>query len=118
MKKETFEVAEKELIYVGIIFVFTLISFKIAFFKEDIITIFRTVFSLFWLFVLPGYFAMLYWQEKLEFIERFVIGIAVAAGITGIFSYYIGLIGLGIKYHLVLLPLILILIGIVMNLRK
>ena len=133
MKKEVFNFTEienfrdtknhrfllvKELKYVGLLFIIVIITFKIAFFKENIISLIRSVLSLFWLFVLPGYFLMLYWKEKLEFTERFIIGIVLSAAIIGIFSYYLGLIGLNIKYHTILLPLILILIGVIINFRK
>ena len=118
MKKEVFELAKKELKYVGILFLLVLIIFKIAFYKENLVVLFRNVLSLFWLFVLPGYFIMLHWKEKIGFLERFIIGIALSAAIIGIFSYYLGLIGLNIKYHTILLPLVLILIGIIINLRE
>ena len=115
MKKEAFENIKKEIQYIGILFLVSLIIFKIAFFKENLIVLFRSVLALFWLFVLPGYCAMLYWKDNLEFIERFIIGIIFSAGVIGAFSYYFGLIGLNIKYHTIILPLILILIGLLME---
>lgn len=118
MKKEVFNALKKELAYIGLLFLIAIAIFKIAFFKEDFIILFRTIFSFFWLFVLPGYFVMLYWKGRLEFLERFVIGVALSAAIIGVFSYYLGLIGLNIKYHTIALPLFLILIGIVLDLRK
>ncbi len=116
MKKEVFDL--KELKYIGILFLLAIVMFKIAFFNESLAVLIRTILSLFWLFALPGYFIMLYWKEKLGFMERFIIGIALSAGIIGIFSYYLGLIGLNIKYHTIVLPVVLILIGITVNLRK
>lgn len=118
MKKEVFDSLKKELQYIGILFLLALAIFKIAFFKEEFIVLFRNVLSLFWLFVLPGYFAMLYWQEKLEFMERFIIGIILSAGITGIISYYLGLIGLNIKYHTILLPLVIMGVGFFAFIKK
>ena len=118
MKKEVFDMIKKELQHIGLLFLTAIVIFKIVFFKEDLIVLFRTVFSLFWLFALPGYFIMLYWHEKIDFMERFIIGIALAAGIIGILSYYSGLMGLNIKYHTIVLPLGLILAGILFNLRK
>lgn len=112
MKREVFDKIKKELLRIGLIFIIALIIFEIAFYKENLVALLRTVLSIFWLFILPGYFIMLYWYDKLEFIERFLIGIALAAGLIDILSYYIGLIGLNIKYHTILLPLILILLGI------
>lgn len=118
LKKEVFELIKKELQYIGLLFLLTLIIFKIAFFKEGLFVLFRNVLSLFWLFALPGYFIMLYWREKLEFMERFIIGIGVAAGIIGIFSYYFGLLGFNIKYHTIILPLVVILLSFVVMLKK
>ncbi len=118
MKKEVFEDMKKELMYIGLLFIIALVVFKIAFFKEEVTVLLRTVLSLFWLFVLPGYFILLYWKEKLGFMERFIVGIMVSAAIIGIASYYIGLMGMNIKYHTALLPLVLIIIGIVAAIRK
>ena len=116
MKKRIFDV--KEMKYIGLILVLVLIIFKIAFYKENLVVLFRTVLSLFWLFVIPGYFIMLYWKEKLDFVERFIIGIVLSAAIIGVFSYYLGLIGLNLKYHAIALPLILMLLGILINFSK
>jgi len=118
LKKEVFEDMKKELMYIGLLFIIALVVFKITFFKEEVTVLLRTVLSLFWLFVLPGYFILLYWKEKLGFMERFIVGIMVSAAIIGIASYYIGLMGMNIKYHTALLPLVLIIIGIVAAIRK
>ncbi len=118
MKKEVFDIIKKELQYIGVLFFISLIVFKIAFFNEDLIILARTTLSLFWIFALPGYFLMLYWKEKLVFMERFIIGIALSAAIIGISSYYIGIIGLNIKYHTALLPILLILVGLSINLKR
>lgn len=118
MKKEIFEMIKKELVYIGLMFILVLIIFKIAFYSDNWSVLLRNVLSLFWLFVLPGYSLMIYWIEKLEFIERVIIGTILSAGIIGILSYYVGLIGLNIKYHTLLLPLILILMGLVVMIKK
>ncbi|MAE43025.1 hypothetical protein CMO93_04590 [Candidatus Woesearchaeota archaeon] len=118
LKKEVFNEIGKEMKNLGLLFLIVLVIFKIAFYKENLIDIFRNVTSLFWLFVLPGYFIMLYWKKNLEFIERFIIGIGISAAIIGIFSYYIGLIGLNLKYQSILLPLLLITLGILFSVKN
>lgn len=118
MKKEAFSLVKKEFQYIGTLFLIVLVIFKIAFFKEDLLILLRTILSLFWLFVLPGYFIMFYWNENLGFLERLVIGIFLSASVAGILSYYIGLAGLNIKYHAVILPLVLILSGIALNFKR
>ncbi len=102
----------------GILFLLVLVIFKIAFYKEDFTVLLRTVLSLFWLFALPGYCIMLYWHDKLDFMERFIIGIILSAGITGILSYYLGLIGLNIKYHTILLPFAVMAVGLIAVMKK
>ena len=116
--KETFNTIRREMSFIGLIFVATLVIFKIAFYKENFIVSLRIILSIFWLFVLPGYFIMFFWHGKLEFVERLLIGIAVAAGIVGIASYYFGLFGLNIKYHTLLLPILLILSGVMINWKQ
>ena len=118
LQKEIFNVMKREFKYISLLFLLSFIIFKAIFFKEGLATALRLVLSIFWLFVLPGYFIMLYWNEKLEFIERAVIGVALAAGVTGIFSYYFGLIGLNIRYHFALLPLAIIIAGFIFAANK
>ena len=118
MNKEIFDSIKKESGYIGILFIIALVIFKIIYFKENAVVILKIAASLFWLFAIPGYFAMLYWKDKLEFAERFVVGIALSAAVIGILSYYIGLIGLNMKYHSFILPPMVIIIGLVAAMKK
>ena len=118
MKKEVFDLIKKELQYIGISFVFVFAMLKIAFYDENFLVALRVCASLFWLFALPGYGIMLYWHDKLNFFERFVVGAMLAGGIIGTLSYYIGLLGLNIKHHAFLLSLFLILIGLLAAIKK
>ena len=118
MKKEAFDTAIRESKYLGLAFLIGLVIFKIVFYQENLIALFMNVLSLFWIFALPGYFIMLYWKEKLGFLERFVIGLILSAAIIGILSYYLGLMGLNIKYHAIILPLALIFTGIAVSLKS
>ena len=118
MDKEFIAELKKEGINLIFLFVMGLIIFKILFYKEAFITILRTVAAFFWIFVLPGFSLMYYWHEKIGFIERFVIGIAVSAAVIGITSYYVGLFGLHIKYHGFLLPFICLVTAVFIIFRK
>ena len=118
MNKETFELAKKEFQRIGILFLIIFIMFKIIYYKDSFLASLRFAASLFWMFVFSGYFIMFYWNKKLDFMERLIIGIGLSAAVIGISSYYIGLIGLNISYHGVLLPLIMIVIGLAVNWRK
>ena len=118
LNKERMHKIKKELIYLLILFFIGMAVFKIGFYNENVLNIIKIVSSLFWLFLLPGYFLMLYFEDNLDFIERLIIGIALGFGIMGILSYYIGLLGLNIKYHTVILPITLIFIGAIVGLKS
>ena len=118
MRTKNFDIIKKDLMYFGILFLSAVIVFKAIYFREDFLVVLRMVASLFWLFALPGYFMTFYWAEKLDFTERFIAGFALAAGIIGVFSYYIGLMGLNIKYHIFFLPPSIIIIGVLVAFLK
>lgn len=118
MRKEVFELIKKEGVYIAALFLTVLAIFKIAFYKEAIIVLLRTAASIFWLFLLPGYFMMLYWHEKLNFLERSIIGAIIAASAIGIASYYLGIFGVNVKHHTFLLPLLFIASGFIAALLR
>tara|TARA_Y100000310_G_scaffold36378_1_gene34272 strand:+ start:4761 stop:5111 length:351 start_codon:yes stop_codon:yes gene_type:complete len=115
MKKD---LIKKDLVNLSYILLAGIVILKILFYNEDFPTILRTLLAFFWLFILPGFSLMYYWEDKLNFTERFLIGVAASAAIIGTCSYYLGLIGLDIKYHGILLPLLLLAIGSIIILRK
>lgn len=116
--KKLVEQLKQEVVYLFAIFIAAIVILKIAFYKESFITIARTAFGIFWLFVLPGFCLLYHWHEKINFIERFIMGIVISAAIIGILSYYIGLMGLNIKYHIILLPLMFLAIDFIIIIRK
>ena len=118
MRKEAFEKVKKELVKLGILLLLFILIFKIIYFNEKFPVVLRTVIAIFWMLVLPGYFAMLYWSEQLELLERLIAGIALSAAVIGISSYYAGLAGLNIKYHTIILPAVLVVLGIIISFRK
>ncbi len=103
----------RELISLGILLVASIIATKLIFYKESFMVALRVSASFYFAFLLPGYFLMLYWSEKLSFAERLIIGAGASFGLIGIFSYYLGLFGINIRYHVFILPLLLCLLGYV-----
>ena len=94
----------------------SMIIFKIVFYNESLLVIGRTVLGFFWLFVLPGYAMMLFWQEKLDFLERLVLGTTAAVALISLASYYLTLGGL-LDIHLqwIVLPMLIELVcGVVL----
>ena len=107
----------KELKALGLIFAGSLVLMQVLFYKEGFFVNLRVTVGLFWLFVLPGIAVMHYWHEKMGFLSRLLIGIAVSVSVLGIGSYYLGLLGVNIKYHSFIFPPVMMLTGIYMRFR-
>ena len=118
MKKEAFDQLKKELLMLAIIFVLTFTAFKLVFLPEDLFIVLRTVFAIFWILIAPGFAVMFYWREELKFYERLIIGIGIGTILIGILSYYSGLWVFPIKYHMYVLPALVIAVGMFISLRK
>ncbi|MFH0979310.1 MAG: hypothetical protein V1837_08505 [Candidatus Woesearchaeota archaeon] len=108
----------KEISVLATLFIVLFIIAKIVFFLENFFVVLRLVASLFWLFVLPGYAIMLYWNESLDLPKRLLLGFALSAAVLGISSYYLGILGLHIRYHLFVIPTAMIILGIVLEVKK
>lgn len=117
MRKPAFEQLKRELLLIGAMFIILFIIMKFIFGKEDFFVVLRAIASIFWLIVIPGYFIMFYWSQELKFFERLIIGICAGTATIGLLSYYTGLSGIHIKYHIFLLPLVLIIGGLAVSLR-
>ena len=115
MKKEIFELIKKESKPLAIAFALVFAVIKIAFFRENFYSSLRILIAAGYMFLLPGYFIMIYWHEKIRFAERLAIGSLISAGSLGILSYYFGVLGINLKYHYIILPLALIALGCFMS---
>ncbi len=117
MKSGHFELMNQEARALGItaIVVFTILL--IAFYKSSPLIILKMAAALLWLFAIPGMLLLLCLREKLDRMERMVMGALLSAAILGISSYYVGLLGLNLKYHYVVLPIVLDAVGIFLFMR-
>ena len=116
--KDLLNLLKKDFSYLLISYLIVIIIFKIGFYKESLFSLARILFSLYWIFAIPGIFITHTFSSRMKFIERFFIGFGIGAAIIGLFSYYIGLVGFHVKYHGVLLPLIVIIVTIIIILKK
>jgi len=118
INKNILKILKKDLLILLSLFLISLVSLKIVFFKESIFILLKTIFGFFWIFILPGFFLMYFWHDKLDFLERLIFGTAFGSSVIGIASYYLGLGGIHSKIHSFILPPILIIMGIVLLIRK
>ncbi len=96
-----------------LVFVFVLFM---VFYKSDFWTVFRVVSSIYWMFILPGYFVSL--LIYLDFLERFIIGISIQTALFGLISYYVGLLGWHVFSHGIFIPLLIMLFVLLFIIRK
>jgi len=108
----------RELKWLLIVFIISLIILKIIFFKEGLFTIFKFDIALFWLFAMPGFLIMYLWKNELGFTERLIAGSALGVAIAGILSYYLGIIGIKDTSHIYIIPLFVILTACYMINKK
>lgn len=116
--QKIYEKIKKEFIVIFLLFILSIIIFKILFYKENILIILRAVASVFWMFVLPGFSLMYYWEEKLDFIERLIIGIILSAAIFSVIGYNLAFFGFHIKYHVVVIPVLCLAVGFFIARKK
>lgn len=88
------------------------ILLKALFPLTGIMTIAKLLGGMLWLFVLPGYCIMLPWRHQFELKERVIVGMLAAGGLLAVASYYAGILGLHVRSHSWLFPLVIIIAGI------
>ena len=94
------------------------VIFQLVSYRESPLVVMRTVAAFFWTFVLPGFAIMLYWRERLDFLERLIIGTAVGLAAVATIGYNLGLVGLHLKYQWLVIPALVTAAGVAAALMK
>lgn len=94
----------------GLSFAVLFLILKIVFFNEPFLNVILSIAALYWILILPA-FGITYLIEDLDFLERFVISVPLSAALVGIFSYYVGLMGIGAKGWTLYVPMAFIMIS-------
>lgn len=105
----------EELVKLIIIYIVLSVMLQVGFYKESVMTVQRFLWSLYWLFILPGFLLLLPWRNGLNFIERAAIGTALSLAAIGTGSYYAGIIGIPIRIHRFIFPPALIAVGAIIS---
>ena len=93
----------------GLLVVALFVMLKIVFWNEQLVIVAKLCLLTVWMLFIPGY--LLFYNTKMEYLEKIIAGSLVSAAIIGLSSYYVGLLGLHIDYHIFVLPALLILFG-------
>jgi hypothetical protein len=103
---------KKEGTYLLGLLVVVIVIFKIVFYKEELLTLSWAVLSFFFTFTIPGFILCYLWEDKLDFIERFIVGNMLGLILVGILSYNLSVYTLiNIKYLSIAVPLIVAIIS-------
>jgi uncharacterized membrane protein len=109
---------KKEAVYVLLTIPILFTILEVAYFKEAIWGNILLAVSLFWMFILPGYCILSYWEKDLELIERIIIGTVLGIAVFGMISYALGFIPIHVKYHAYIIPPIVIIGGLMFKLSR
>jgi len=93
----------------GVSFLILLIISKIIFYNTDIFVVLRVLLAIYWILILPG-LAVSTITPMASTIARFVIGVPISAALLGTTAYYLGLLGVNIKYSAIYLPMAVMLL--------
>lgn len=85
---------------------------QLTFYKESLLFILGFTWKAYYLFFLPGYCLLLHKRETVGFPVRLIIGGALGTALLLISSYYLGILGLHLRYHAYVLPPAFILLGL------
>lgn len=107
-----------ELKTAGIGFAVAFIILQLVFYKENPLTILKITAGLFWLFTIPGMAILLFWREKIGNAALLVMGTVLGMAVVGIASYYLGIVGLNIKYSGIILPILVTATALTFSLKK
>lgn len=117
-KKSIMAELKSELVSVVVILFSFLLIFKIVLYKESIAVLFLFVLKLFYSVIVPGLFISSYLHKKISFTTRLVLGSVFTIALISIMSYYLGLVGLHVKYHPFILPPLIMLSGVLLFLKN
>jgi uncharacterized membrane protein len=109
---------KQEALKLALLFISLAVITKLVLYNESILVVLRLIASMYWIFIIPGFLIMYHWKDHLDFVQRLLIGFAFSAAVIGISSYYLGLAGIHIKYHFMILPTAVIIFGIIGMVRK
>lgn len=83
--------------------------FWILFYRENFFTVLGFSLSFVWLFVLPGY-SLLHWFD-FSVSEKVVAGSLLGFGVVGVISFSLGSLGIPVWYHWYFLPPMICVVG-------
>lgn len=85
---------------------------KATFYRESLQFLVPFVAKLFLIFVVPGYVLFLFARETIPFSRRLVLGIGINLGLLLALSYTLGMVGIHLRYHHLIIPPLITILGV------
>ncbi len=92
MKKKIKNLFFEELKIISILSLFLFLFFLSHYYLESLFFIFKLTLAHLFLFILPGYFLILYYIDKISFSERLILGLGIGYGVQPLLLYIINII--------------------------
>ena len=103
----------KEKAYLFLVWLGLFAILQIVFYKENFLSTVRISLSIYFMSVVAGFSWMYYWYEKLDFLERLVLGSVLGLALSGVSMYYLSFIGIGPKITSWIMPLLFGVLGLI-----
>ncbi len=108
--------AKQDSAKLAILFILVSVILKIVLYKESVLTILAVTAKLFYTMIIPG--MVIFYRLDKNFMFKLILGFVFVLALTGITSYYLGIIGVHVKYHSYIIPPAIMLIGILIFLKN
>lgn len=103
---------QRELLWLCAIFLGMVVLAKATFYRESLRFLFPFVAKLFLIFVFPGYTLLLFQRETIGLSRRIALGIGINLGLLLTLSYTLGMVGIHLRYHHLIIPLPITILGL------
>ena len=100
---------KKELKIFALIWIVFVLAMVIAFYKEDLFATFFFTAILTYLFLVPAFVLSMHIKSSTRS-ESILIALIITIGATGILSYLLGLASFHVKYHIYIIPMLLVVV--------
>ena len=84
---------------------------RIIFIDESWVVVLKICMMIYGMFILPG-IGITYLLKDLNFFERLALSVAISAALLGTSAYYLGILGVHVKYSAVALPVFFIIVSL------
>lgn len=88
------------------------VMLQIIFYRESPLVIIKVVIAIAYLAIIPGALILHWLIPKISVVEKIIVGSLLSAALVGMFSYYLGIVGILMPVQLWILSPIMIIVAV------